>query len=77
MLFFVVERRIGDVESIRELLANDGTVELDAVAIEAVQAGYVWALLVMAALTVITMASAMKLVKSRTMFENVVEPNVG
>lgn len=68
VIFLVIQRRIDDVEAIRELLGGESDVGLNTEAIDALQAGYVWALAVTAALTAITMASAVKLVRSIGMF---------
>lgn len=70
VLFFVVSRRIGDVEAIRELLGDDVGRPLSLEAIEALKAGYVWALATTAGLTAITATSAVKLVRSIGMFDS-------
>ncbi len=69
VIFLVVQQRIGDVEAIRDLLGGDAdAVDLNAEVVDALQAGYVWALAVTSGLTVVTMASAVKLVRSIGMF---------
>ncbi len=69
VLLFVVDLRIGDVEAIRDLLGGDD-VTLDVAAVDALQTGYVWSLGVTAAFTAISVASAVKLVRSIGLFED-------
>lgn len=63
VLFGVVASRIGDIETVRDLLSSDD-VALDSAAIEAVQAGYVWAVIVTGVMTAACVASARQLVKN-------------
>ena len=63
VLFGVVAARIGEIETVRDLLSSDD-VALDSAAVDAVQAGYVWAVIVTGAMTAACLASARQLVKN-------------
>lgn len=63
VLFGVVGSRIGDIETVRDLLSSD-EIALDSAAIDAVQAGYVWAVIVTGVMTAACLASARQLVKN-------------
>ncbi len=63
VLFGVVASRIGDIETVRDLLSSDD-IALDSAAVDAVQAGYVWAVIVTGAITAACLASARQLVKN-------------
>lgn len=67
VLFFVVSQQIGDVEAIRDLLGGDDALLNDA-AVAALQDGFVWALMANGGFTVIALASAWRLVRTRGQF---------
>lgn len=68
VLFFVVARKIGDPEAIRDLLSDDSGSTLNQEAVGALQEGYFWALVVTAAITSFAASSATKLVRSIGLF---------
>ena len=64
VLFAVVEWRIGNVEAVRDLLSRrDATLTLAAV--EALESAYAWALAAAAALSILSLPTAVALVRSR------------
>ncbi|MEM9563931.1 MAG: MFS transporter [Actinomycetota bacterium] len=65
VLFWVIGRRIDDVEAIRGLLGDDGAAALSTEARDALQAGYVAALGVMAVVASGTVVSAWRLRRER------------
>ena len=62
MLFWVVERRTGDAELVRSLLGDIGTA-VDAAVADALAAGYMWSLVAMAVLSVLTVPAALVLTR--------------
>ena len=66
VLFWVIGRRVDDVESVRQLLGDDGDgAPLSIQTRAALQAGYAWALAVMAIMASGTMVSAWRLRRER------------
>ena len=62
VLFWVVERRTGDAELVRSLLGDIGTA-VDAAVADALAAGYMWSLVAMAVLSVLTVPAALVLTR--------------
>ncbi len=65
VLLSTVDRRTGDVEAVRDLLGDDGSV-IDASVVDALAAGYGFALLVTAAFMALAIPSAVHLVRTST-----------
>ncbi len=63
VLFWVVQRRTGDAELVRSLLGDIDT-EVDASVADALAAGYMWSLVAMAVLAVLTVPAALALYRS-------------
>ncbi len=64
VLFGTVDRRIGDVEAVRDLLGSDAT-GVDSSVADALAAGYSWTLLVCTAAMALAIPSAVHLVRTR------------
>ncbi len=64
VLFGTVDRRIGDVEAVREVLGSDAT-GIDTSVADALAAGYGWTLLVCTAAMALAIPSAVHLVRTR------------
>lgn len=61
----VVAARVGDVETVRDLLAGDGAEVIDGRACGAIRSGYVWAHITGVVLTAVAVAPAYRLAASR------------
>ena len=63
VLFWVVERRAGDVESVRSLLDDSGTA-LDNALASTLSSAYTWSLGALAAISALTVPAALRLYAS-------------
>jgi len=63
VLFGTVDRRIGDVEAVRDVLGGEGS-ELDTAVADALAAGYSWTLLVCSLIMALAIPSAVHLVRT-------------
>ncbi len=65
VMFWVVDRRTGDAETVRELLGETEVV-VDLAVADALAAAYTWSLVAMAVLSILTVPAAVALTRQRT-----------